>query len=532
MKLKKEKGITLIALVVTIIILIILAGVSINLLFGQYGIITRAKNAKDSYAEESIKERISIMIADYEVEKNITNKSLLEYLQEQVSAGNLEDVTDNEDGTYTIELDGYEIILNSSNGQIIDIGKLGGIKPEITLTKNTEEEKQEEVIIHVKVATSEGTILSVTKPDGSTTTDLEFEYPVTENKTYTFKAEGSNGRKTVVSIDITNIKEPITYTVAFTGTNVTSNGESTIKEAETYTTTLTIENGYKIETITVKMGGTELVKNTGYTYANSTITIPNVNGNIEIAVSVKWAVITGTNIETDASYIGKYVNYGGQETYKGVKWRIFNAENGKIQLIADNYIKSDVMPQATNIRRGTAEYSSMYSDYCVNSSDNRITLLNYINTASNWSEFVAVTGATVIGSPTIEQFKNSYNRTHEAASEASIKEIFISQTETEMTDNLKGYYVGTSENPTSTYIDGLNTTEMENLYVINDNTNANAYRLGSPSVAINDGVMGVACNGRVGSGYYGRDDFALRPLVLLPSGITLVEQENGTYNIQ
>ena len=122
MKFKKEKGITLIALVVTIIILIILAGVSINLLFGQYGIITRAKNAKDSYAEESIKERISIMIADYEVEKNITNKSLLEYLQEQVSAGNLEDVTDNEDGTYTIELDGYEIILNSSNGQIIDIG--------------------------------------------------------------------------------------------------------------------------------------------------------------------------------------------------------------------------------------------------------------------------------------------------------------------------------------------------------------------------------------------------------------------------
>ena len=45
-KQKNTKGITLIALVVTIIILIILAGVSINLVFGQSGIITKAKNAK------------------------------------------------------------------------------------------------------------------------------------------------------------------------------------------------------------------------------------------------------------------------------------------------------------------------------------------------------------------------------------------------------------------------------------------------------------------------------------------------------
>lgn len=43
--LKGQKGITLIALVVTIIVLIILAGVSISLLFGQYGIVNRAQNA-------------------------------------------------------------------------------------------------------------------------------------------------------------------------------------------------------------------------------------------------------------------------------------------------------------------------------------------------------------------------------------------------------------------------------------------------------------------------------------------------------
>lgn len=41
---KNQKGITIITLVVTIIILIILAGVSINMLFGERGIITRFYN--------------------------------------------------------------------------------------------------------------------------------------------------------------------------------------------------------------------------------------------------------------------------------------------------------------------------------------------------------------------------------------------------------------------------------------------------------------------------------------------------------
>ena len=43
----KEKGITLIALVITIIVLIILAGVAINALVGENGIITQAQRAKD-----------------------------------------------------------------------------------------------------------------------------------------------------------------------------------------------------------------------------------------------------------------------------------------------------------------------------------------------------------------------------------------------------------------------------------------------------------------------------------------------------
>ena len=48
---KKNKGITLVALVVTIVVLLILAGVSINLVLGNNGIIAKAKDAETKSAE-------------------------------------------------------------------------------------------------------------------------------------------------------------------------------------------------------------------------------------------------------------------------------------------------------------------------------------------------------------------------------------------------------------------------------------------------------------------------------------------------
>lgn len=56
-KRKSEKGITLVALVITIIILIILAGVSINTLIGKNGLIGRVKLAKEQYTKAIIDEQ-------------------------------------------------------------------------------------------------------------------------------------------------------------------------------------------------------------------------------------------------------------------------------------------------------------------------------------------------------------------------------------------------------------------------------------------------------------------------------------------
>ena len=57
MKRAKQKGITLIALVITIVVLLILAAVSIATLTGQNGILTRANDAKEDTARETAKEK-------------------------------------------------------------------------------------------------------------------------------------------------------------------------------------------------------------------------------------------------------------------------------------------------------------------------------------------------------------------------------------------------------------------------------------------------------------------------------------------
>ena len=57
---KKENGITLIALVITIIVLLILAGVSIAMLTGENGILTQAQNAKNKTEEAEAQERADL----------------------------------------------------------------------------------------------------------------------------------------------------------------------------------------------------------------------------------------------------------------------------------------------------------------------------------------------------------------------------------------------------------------------------------------------------------------------------------------
>ena len=109
---KKAKGITLISLVITIIILLILAGVTLSLTLGDNGIITQAEKAKEAQEIAAIKEDFQLAILDKELEKGGTGLT-----QEELEeiAGNYGELQ--EDGN-TIKTDeGYEIKIDEIYNQ-------------------------------------------------------------------------------------------------------------------------------------------------------------------------------------------------------------------------------------------------------------------------------------------------------------------------------------------------------------------------------------------------------------------------------
>ena len=65
---KVQKGVTLVALVVTIIVLLILAGVSISMVVGQNGILTRTRGSVDNQNAASAREKISMAVSTLEME--------------------------------------------------------------------------------------------------------------------------------------------------------------------------------------------------------------------------------------------------------------------------------------------------------------------------------------------------------------------------------------------------------------------------------------------------------------------------------
>ena len=73
-----NKGITLIALVITIIVLLILAGVSIAMLTGQNGILTQANSSKTATTKAESVEKINLALNAMKSEiysQKVTNSS-------------------------------------------------------------------------------------------------------------------------------------------------------------------------------------------------------------------------------------------------------------------------------------------------------------------------------------------------------------------------------------------------------------------------------------------------------------------------
>ena len=106
---KQQKGITLIALVVTIIILLILAGVSIAMLTGNNGVLTQAKSAKEKTGEKGEQERVNLAASSAMTlgMGTITTENLNKAIQDEFGAD--KSVTGTGPWTYQGEYTKYKI---------------------------------------------------------------------------------------------------------------------------------------------------------------------------------------------------------------------------------------------------------------------------------------------------------------------------------------------------------------------------------------------------------------------------------------
>ena len=211
--LNNKKGITLIALVVTVVVLIILAGVSINAVLGDNGIIKKANQAASVTKEAEVKEAINRTILEFYLTNDY--ETLEDFLNAKVSEGKIDSVTKNADGTLTVKKGEYSVTVenktNSSGGSSSG-GSTGGETqtPEITIGEAK------------VVANSDGTGSAITDAasvylgntlyitfshsitGGTTTVDKTIPYAVTANGTYTFKVTGTvNGKSYTKNVSVT-----------------------------------------------------------------------------------------------------------------------------------------------------------------------------------------------------------------------------------------------------------------------------------------------------------------------------------------
>ena len=141
---KQSKGITLIALVVTIIVLIVLAGIAISMTVGGNGIFAKAREAKRLQITSEAKEKIGTEILDAQVEAIQRNEELEQAQVEDIISkyGTLQDDKD----TIILKDNGYDIKLSDIyQGTITTSGSYTENKAKIELLEGQIKNLQEQL---------------------------------------------------------------------------------------------------------------------------------------------------------------------------------------------------------------------------------------------------------------------------------------------------------------------------------------------------------------------------------------------------
>lgn len=216
-----QNGITLISLIITIILMLILAGVIINLTIGENGLFKMSKKAGEDYKIASIKERVEQEIISLQTGTIVNDEKLT---VEQALIGIQEKEAFNEiDLLEEIGIiDGYIIVLGYDtwdNVIIKEIKKDTGIR---LITKTTPKGfTNKKIEISINISNTSTSIVNLEVSTGMSKKD-NLLYEVEKNGNYFIKATLSNGQAIEKEIKINTID-------TLPPKNFEINGESTIE---------------------------------------------------------------------------------------------------------------------------------------------------------------------------------------------------------------------------------------------------------------------------------------------------------------
>ena len=315
MKTKEIKGITLISLAVTIVVLLILAGISINTVIGDNGIIKKAQSSAELTKESEAKEIINRTIMEF----YLTNEyeTLEDFLNTKVLEGRIDKVEKNADGTLKVWKNDYSVTTenktNFSNNNDNNMNKR--IKISTTPYEGIYDSCEHEAITNVNVEPTDTTLeystdeinYSTTIPRiinaGTATIKIRAskENYETKNVTVIAKIEKAEGNLSLSETSGTiNYPNSTTFTVSGnTGTLSVSSSNTNVATVSISGSTVTVKSvGAGSATITVKSAAT-----TNYNEKTATYTV---------TVKVKDSTFTGN------FGVGYYADVDGNGTVDGI----------------------------------------------------------------------------------------------------------------------------------------------------------------------------------------------------------------------
>ena len=309
---KSSKGITLVALVITIIVLLLLAGIAIASLGGENGIFAKVKQAKKTHIESEMKEQLTMGLQELQIAKQ-GNATLDDVTQDWANEAILSDYSPvlQEDAS----LNGKLIIMTKDNvkgkfliGQNLDIETIEYNTSSVEIEYTTISRIDNKVKINIVVTDKINGVKQIEYPEGNplkvvsgTKEQISIDYEVELGQEYKFVITTGDGNKTEKIIKIDDYYYNVTKDF---GESVTIDNNAT-KTAynKTYEATISTEGNYAITSLVVTMGG-KTVTTSGNDIVDintGKIKIEKVTDDVNIKITTKKLEIQYTAIAVSTS---------------------------------------------------------------------------------------------------------------------------------------------------------------------------------------------------------------------------------------